>query len=86
MDGNPWEVDSIHAFSCFKCPECAFFGQEEYSFQNHALEYHPLSFVLFGKYEDNSYTNITETYTETNYSDETYTEPNYSEETYTETN
>ena len=37
MDGNPWEVDSIHAFSCFKCPECAFFGQEEYSFQNHAL-------------------------------------------------
>ena len=60
MDGNPWEVDSIHAFSCFKCPECAFFGQEEYSFQNHALEYHPLSFVLFGKYEDNSYTNIIE--------------------------
>ena len=27
---------------------------------NGPLEYHPLSFVLFGKYEDNSYTNITE--------------------------
>ena len=60
MDENPWEVDSILAFSCFKCPECAFFDQEENSFQNHALEYHPLSFVLFGKYEENSYTNITE--------------------------
>ena len=46
---NPWLVESIVAFSFFKCPECKFDTQEEYFFQVHATENHPLSFVLFGK-------------------------------------
>ena len=46
---NPWQVDSVHAFWFLKCPECIFDTREEHQFQDHALENHPLSFVLFGK-------------------------------------
>ena len=50
MDGNnPWFVESIEAFTFLKCPECKFDTQEEYFFQVHATENHPLSFVFFGK-------------------------------------
>ena len=48
MSVNPWEVDSIDVFYFLKCPECAFDTQKETEFQNHAVENHPLSFVLFG--------------------------------------
>ena len=48
---NPWQVNSIQAFSCLKCPECVFDTKEENNFKNHALDNHPLSFVLFGKNE-----------------------------------
>ena len=55
MEENPWQVDSVQAFSFLKCPECIFDTQEEDFFQVHATENHPLSFVLFGKIskEDN---------------------------------
>ena len=46
---NPWYVDSIQSFLCFKCPECFYDSKEKEEFQEHALENHPLSFVLFGK-------------------------------------
>ena len=49
MDGNPWMVESLQDFSFLKCPECAFDTQEEDTFEDHATENHPLSFVLFGK-------------------------------------
>jgi len=49
MDGNPWQVDSLQDFLYLKCPECTFDTQEDLSFQNHALENHPLSFVFFGQ-------------------------------------
>ena len=49
MAVNPWQVDSVQAFSFLKCPECTFEIQEEHFFQVHAVENHPLSFVLFGK-------------------------------------
>ena len=49
MSNNPWQVDSINAFSFLKCPECSFDTKEELIFQDHALGNHPLSFVLFGK-------------------------------------
>ena len=48
MEGNPWQVHSIQAFSYLKCPECTFDTQEEEKFENHASENHPLSFVFFG--------------------------------------
>ena len=51
MADNPWHVDSIQEFLVFKCPECTFDSKEDYQFQNHATENHPLSFVLFGKKE-----------------------------------
>ena len=44
---NPWKVDSIQAFLCFKCPECEFDTKEEYFFQDHALKNHLLSHALF---------------------------------------
>ena len=47
-DFNPWDVDSLEAFACFKCPECDFDAKFEGPFQNHAVENHPLSFVFFG--------------------------------------
>ena len=49
MAGNPWQVESILAFYCLKCPECDFNTQEENNFVYHAKEYHPLSCVLFGQ-------------------------------------
>ena len=49
MTNNPWQVNSINAFSFLKCPECSFDTKEELIFQDHALGNHPLSFVLFGK-------------------------------------
>ena len=49
MEENPWQVDSVQAFSFLKCPECIFDTKEEDFFQVHAIEKHPLSFVLFGK-------------------------------------
>ena len=49
MDENPWLVESLQDFSFLKCPECTFNTQEEGTFEDHATENHPLSFVLFGK-------------------------------------
>ena len=49
MDINPWQVKSIQEFSFLKCPECAFDSKEEDTFQNHAIENHPLAIILFGK-------------------------------------
>ena len=46
---NPWQVDSVEAFAYLKCPECIFDAKEETTFQNHAVENHPLSHALFGK-------------------------------------
>ena len=49
MDFNPWQVESIQEFLFLKCPECPFDSKEEETFQDHAIENHPLSFILFGK-------------------------------------
>ena len=46
---NPWQVVSIEAFYCLKCPECMYFTTDDNGFYNHAVENHPLSGVLFGK-------------------------------------
>ena len=53
MDSNPWQVDSIQTFYCLKCPECMFFSQKEIDFKDHAMENHPMSYLLFGKSENN---------------------------------
>ena len=44
---NPWLVDSLQDFLFLKCPECTFDTKEEYYFQEHATEKHPLSIVFF---------------------------------------
>ena len=49
MDFNPWRVESIQEFSFLKCPECAFDSKQEDSFENHAMENPPLSFIQFVK-------------------------------------
>ena len=48
FENNPWNVESLQAFVCLKCPQCVFDTKEKDSFQNHAIENHPLSIVLFG--------------------------------------
>ena len=53
MSKNPWKVKSIEAFVCLKCPECEFNSKEENVFQDHAVLNHPMSAVLFGKFEQN---------------------------------
>ena len=50
---NPWQVDCIDSFTYLKCPECVFDTKEKTCFQNHAIENHPLSHVLFGKKGNN---------------------------------
>ena len=53
MDANnPWQVVSIEAFYCLKCPECMYFTTNDNGFYDHAVENHPLSGVLFGKPKD----------------------------------
>ena len=52
MSFNPWQVDNIQEFYVLKCPECNFIHQEESSFQEHAVENHPLSAEFFGKKTD----------------------------------
>jgi len=47
MANNPWNVDSLEAFTFLKCPECTFDTKETDLFQNHAIYNHPLSYVLF---------------------------------------
>jgi hypothetical protein len=47
---NPWHVRSIQAFSCLKCPECAFITKEENSFQTHAVQNHSLSYVGYSSF------------------------------------
>ena len=49
---NPWQVVSIEAFYCLKCPECMYFTTDDNGFYNHAVENHPLSDVLFRKPKD----------------------------------
>ena len=53
MEINPWNVESIDAFSYFKCPECSFLSQVKKYFEDHALKNHLLSIVLFGKAIEN---------------------------------
>ena len=48
----------IQSFACLKCPECDFNTKEETVFQDHAVEKHPLSFVLFGKLKSLNLTSV----------------------------
>ena len=57
MDRNPWKVDSIWAFTYLHCPECEFNTRESNNFQDHAVENHPLSSVLFKKQFEEKVTN-----------------------------
>ena len=47
MSDNPWLVEDLKAFWYLNCPECEFKTQKEEFFQGHAVENHPLCFVLF---------------------------------------
>ena len=47
MSMNPWNVQSIHDFNYFCCPECVYRSQEEFAFQAHALQNHSLSTTFF---------------------------------------
>ena len=47
LNHNPWQVDSLQAFSFLCCPECVYRSQEEASFQTHAIQNHPKSSVFF---------------------------------------
>ena len=49
MTPNPWNVDSIEAFTFMKCPECNFDTKEFNNFRDHGIENHPMSFVFFQK-------------------------------------
>ena len=49
MAHNPWDVDSIEAFTFLKCPQCIFDTKEEENFLEHAFETHPMSRVFFDK-------------------------------------
>ena len=49
MNTNPWQVDSIKAFSFLNCPECVFRTKEEGIFAYHAAKNHPLSSAFYDK-------------------------------------
>ena len=62
LDTNPWQVDSVQDFICLKCPECAFCSKEEKCFQKHAINCHPLSFILFGEQNEQKVCELKENY------------------------
>lgn len=47
---NPWNVTNIKEFSFLNCPECNFKTKQEDFFQDHAIQNHPMSHVLFNLY------------------------------------
>ena len=47
MDINPWQVENIHVFSYFCCPECVYRSKEEILFQDHAITNHPHAQTFF---------------------------------------
>ena len=49
MAENPWKVESVRCFLFLSCPECFYCTayENEDAFQDHAIENHPLSNVLF---------------------------------------
>ena len=51
---NPWDVKNIHEFSFLNCPECNFKTKQEKFFQDHAIQNHPMSNVLFNLYCENT--------------------------------
>ena len=51
--GNPWQVDNIQSFLFLNCPECVYKTKKAKAFQNHALEKHHLSKVLFSELNEN---------------------------------
>ena len=55
MNSNPWQVDSIEAFCCLKCPECDFNSRNKTNFKAHAVVYHPRSIVFFGTTTESSW-------------------------------
>ena len=52
MSFNPWAVDNIQEFYFLQCPECNYIDKEENSFQDHAVENHPLSVAFYGDSDD----------------------------------
>lgn len=52
MTFNPWNVDSLEAFTFFCCPECDYKSRTSRSFEGHALKNHPMSYTYFGGRED----------------------------------
>lgn len=52
MTSNPWDVDSLEAFTFFCCPECDYKSRESMLFEGHALKNHPMSFTFFGGQEE----------------------------------
>lgn len=54
---NPWAVENVNAFYFLNCPECVYKSKEVESFEVHALQNHPQSFVLFKniKSEENEF-------------------------------
>ena len=44
---NPWLVGNIQSFLYLNCPECSYRTKKKDSFQEHALQNHPLSCSFF---------------------------------------
>ena len=49
IQDSSFNTSCIQAFYCLKCPECEYNTIDENYFEDHAIENHPLSFVLFNK-------------------------------------
>lgn len=46
-DPNPWQVETLEAFTFLCCPECTFKSKQNESFEAHAVENHPLAKTFF---------------------------------------
>ena len=47
MSFNPWLVENVQSFLYLNCPECSYRTKKKDSFQEHALQNHPLSCSFF---------------------------------------
>ena len=62
MSMNPWNVQSIHDFNFFCCPECVYRSKEEFAFQEHALQKHEHAKTFFQNSTYISYASDEETF------------------------
>ena len=56
---NPWNIKSIYDLQCFSCPSCDFKNDSKQEIITHAYQKHPESIEFLSNIRDNSLSDVT---------------------------